>query len=376
MKIENEKLLLSSAFNPRDYEGIRADQKEMLALFVRGASILEVVQHFFAKRQLVSFVSLHELILLLLKKNAIANISFPPYFLGTATKTQVQNESSGFFDRLAEKLLEMQNVKKVDKSKIKDIPFFRSLSPELLEIFLQNSSVVPVSAGITFLQEGAKSRSLLVLLSGQATVYKRNTNGQLAKVVVLSEGSLFGEAGFFFGTDRSATVVADQDCQVLVIKYVPELYDSLIKTDKARQLQSRIWTIHALLKADTFKSLPQECFDALIFAGELKSFKPKTVICKQGEVGETCYVIIQGAVDVVKNLKVVSRLEQGDCFGELALMMNQGIRTASVHTAGEGMVLEIHRTQFYKMLSENLLLACEFEKMAIERTIENQRLQN
>ncbi len=369
MKIENEKILLSSYFNPRDYDGLKADQKEMLSLFTKSYSIIDVVQHFFSKRQLVSFISLHELILLLLKKNAIANISFPPYFQGT-TKAQ---SDAGFFDRLAEKILEMQNIKKADKNKIKEIPFFRSLSPELLDIFLQNSSVVPVTAGITFLQEGAKTRSLLVLLSGQATVYKRNNNGQLAKVVVLSEGSLFGEAGFFFGTDRSATVVADQDCQVLVIKYVPELYDSLIKTDKARQLQNRIWTIHALLKAETFRSLPQECFDALIFAGELKSFLPKTVICKQGELGETCYVIIQGAVDVVKNLNFVSRLEQGDCFGELALMMNQGIRTASIHTAGEGMVLEIHRNQFYKMLSENLLLACEFEKLAIERTIENQK---
>lgn len=370
MKIENEKLLLSSAFNPRDFDGIKPDQKEMLALFTKSFSILEVVQHFYSKRQLVSFISLHDLILQLLKKNAIANISFPEYFLSI---TKAQNES-GFFDRMAEKILELQTGKKVDKSKIKNVPFFRSLAPELLDIFLQNSTVVPVSAGITFCQEGAKQRSLLVLLSGQATVYKRDEKGQLNKVVVLAEGSLFGEAAFFFGTERSATVIADKDCQVLVIKYVPEVYDNLIKKDKARQLQSRIWTIHALLKADTFKSLPQECFDALIFAGELRSFKPKTVICKQGEVGETCYVIIQGSVDVVKNLKFVSRLEQGDCFGELALMINQGIRTASIHTVGDGIVLEIHRTQFYKMLSENLLLACEFEKMAIQRTLENQRL--
>lgn len=370
MKIENEKLLLSSSFNPRDFDGIKPDQKEMLALFARSFSILEVVQHFYSKRQLVSFVSLHELIMLLLKKNVIANISFPEYFLGIAKS---QNEA-GFFDRMAEKILEMQNGKRADKNSIKEIPFFRSLSPELLEIFLQNSSVVPVSAGITFCQEGSTQRSLLVLLSGQASVYKRNDSGQLNKVVVLTEGSLFGEAAFFFGTERSATVIADRDCQVLVIKYVPQVYDNLIKKDKARQLQSRIWTIHALLKAETFRSLPQDCFDALIFAGELRSFKPKTVICKQGEVGETCYVIIQGAVDVVKDLKFVSRLEQGDCFGELALMINQGIRTASIHTASEGIVLEIHRTQFYKMLSENLLLACEFEKMAVERTLKNQRL--
>lgn len=371
MKIENERLLLAP-FNPREFDGLNPIQREMLDLFARNYSIIDVVQHFFSKRQLVSFLSIHELILLLLKKKIITNGTFQNYFLG-ATKSQ--NEA-GFFDRLAEKIVEIQTGKKIEKNKIKEIPFFRSLSPDLLEIFMQNSTVVPVSAGMTFCQEGSKQRSLLVLLSGQATVLKRNSNGTLSKVVVLSEGSLFGEAGFFFGTERSATVIADQDCQVLVIKYLPEVYDNLIKKDKARQLQSRIWTIHALLKAEMFKSLPQECFDALIFAGQLRSFKPKTVICKQGEVGETCYVIIQGAVDVIKNLKFVNRLEQGDCFGELALMVNQGIRTASIHTESDGIVLEIHRDQFYKMLSENLLLACEFEKMALERTRQNQVFKN
>jgi CRP-like cAMP-binding protein len=75
----------------------------------------------------------------------------------------------------------------------------------------------------------------------------------------------------------------------------------------------------------------------------------------------------------VKDLSVVSRLEQGDCFGELALMINQGKRMASIHTETDGIVLEIPRTQFYKMLSENLLLACEFEKMAVERTRQNEK---
>ena len=58
----------------------------------------------------------------------------------------------------------------------------------------------------------------------------------------------------------------------------------------------------------------------------------------------------------------------------MALMISQGKRTASIHTETEGIVLEIHRNQFYKMLSENLLLACEFEKLAVERAKENYRL--
>jgi CRP-like cAMP-binding protein len=60
-------------------------------------------------------------------------------------------------------------------------------------------------------------------------------------------------------------------------------------------------------------------------------------------------------------------MEQGDCFGEMALMVSAGKRTASVIAESDGYVLEIKRQQFYKMLAENLLLACEFEKIALLR---------
>ena len=366
MKIENERILLT-AYDPKQLTGLKADQTEMLNLFQQSYSILNVVQHFFAKKQLVSFLSLLELIQILLKKKIIVNASFYEYFQGAFKSGNIS-----FFDKLAEKIVDNKFAMRADKNKIKSIPFFRSLSPDLLDAFLKNASIVPVSAGTTFCLEGAKQRSMLVLVSGQAAVYKKDpSSGKQNKLVVLAEGSVFGEAAFFFGNERSATVVAESDCQVLVIKYLPEIYDDLIKTEKAQDLQNRIWAIQALLKAEMFKSLPQECFDALIDAGEVKSFTPKNIICKQGDPGETCYVLIRGRVNVILNLKPIKILEQGDCFGELALMVSFGKRTASVHTETDGLVLEIHRNHFYKILSENLLLGCEFEKLALKRVAEN-----
>jgi hypothetical protein len=152
MKIENEKILLSATYNPQAITGLPADQQEMFKLFSRSLSIREVVQYFYSKGQLVSFLSMHDLIVKLLQQNVIANFSLKDYFLGAGKA----HSEAGLFDKLAGKIIEMTSEKKVDKSKIKDIPFFRSLSPELLDIFMQNSSVVPVSAGVTFLQEGAK----------------------------------------------------------------------------------------------------------------------------------------------------------------------------------------------------------------------------
>ena len=60
-------------------------------------------------------------------------------------------------------------------------------------------------------------------------------------------------------------------------------------------------------------------------------------------------------------------------FGEMALMITGGKRTASVLTENEGIALEIHRSKFYKLMAENLLLGCEFERMAQERRIANSK---
>lgn len=156
----------------------------------------------------------------------------------------------------------------------------------------------------------------------------------------------------------------------MVLKYLPEKYDELIKTDKARELQTRIWVIHALLKSEIFRSLPQECFDALIFSGQIKNIPAGTVICKQGDSGKTCYVIVQGTVNVIKDQRFIRSLGQGDSFGEIALTLTRGKRTASVQAVSDILVLEIGMEHFYRMLAENLILGCEFEKTALTRISE------
>lgn len=368
MKIESEKMLLKT-FEVAALGKLPTDQLEIVGLFQRSFSITEVVNYYFSKGRLVSFFNILTVVRLLLAKQLVVNVNFYNYFNPLNLE-----KFSGFVNLLLDLgILELDPKKPVtplpatSKNVLKDIPFFRSLAPQMVELFLQNSSVVQVSSGITFCQEGASQRTLLVLLKGKATVYKKNPAGAFERVVVLNEGSLFGEAGFFFGTPRSASVIADENCQVLVIKYIPEIFDGLIKTEVARDLQMRIWAIHALLKSEMFKDLPQDCFDALIFSGELKKIPARKVVCKQGEQGQTCYIIIQGRVSVNKNLTLVKFLEQGDCFGELALLATGGVRTASVHTETDVILLEIHRNQFYKMLAENLLLAVEFEKITYQR---------
>ncbi|WZN59923.1 voltage-gated ion channel protein [Chloropicon roscoffensis] len=62
----------------------------------------------------------------------------------------------------------------------------------------------------------------------------------------------------------------------------------------------------------------------------LFSFNPNEIIVNEGEVGTEMFFIADGIVEVYLASKVLRRMKDGDYFGEIALMSELAIRTASV----------------------------------------------
>ena len=353
MKIEKEKIRLLpidlvqikqagklKSRNTGSVFNLSAHQIEILELFNKTFSLYEVVHHFFKKGQLVSFSAINVLLKFLIEEGHVVNESFRDYFI---KQNIVENLLSKFFDKFSNE----EAVKNVNKYKIKELPFFRNLAADTVQVLIKHSRMVEVPSGVTLCQQGMLQRSLLVLLSGQASVLKKNEKGQVSKKHTLIESSIFGEVGFFFDEPRSASVVTDTKCNVLVMQYIPELYDDMVNFEKSNNLQSRIKLIQALNSSSIFKDLPQECFDSLIFAGEVKTLPINFEICKEGDIGNACYVIIEGQVKVSKGGISVANLGVGDCFGEMALVVSQGKRTATVQALTELSVLEISTSRFY-----------------------------
>jgi CRP-like cAMP-binding protein len=374
MKIERIKIKLE----PVNLEQIRDDgsiksrqakdfrlnnlQFEFLSLMQRRFSIRDVVYHYFDQQICIPFKDLHKLIVFLVHERLIQNPEFLEYF------KKSPRESSGYFDSLKHKVFGDRVSPKVIREEIEELPFFRSMKPEILDLLVSQARAFDISKNITICRAGQDDRSLLVLLRGQASVYRIDETGKSRKMAVLTSGSVFGEVGFFLGQPRGANVVTDVDSLVIQIKYNSELFDGLIKTDKAIEIQQRIWVIHALLKSDVFRNIPQDCFDALIFSGCLKTFKANQRLMNEGERGSTCSIIIQGLVSVEKKGIRVGLLSAGDSLGEVALLLTGGFRSATVHSETEVLALEIPMNRFYELLAMNLSLACEFERLAEHRT--------
>ncbi len=374
MKIEREVI----QFGPLNLEQVRLNgtilgmkqkqtfqmndlQIDMLSMLYQGKTIEAVVQTFLLKRILISFISLAALIEFLVQEGLILNPGFHSYFA-----EMKEEKSHGLVDKMKAIFKNEQVPPEQIQNELKNLPFLRSLDPAILKVFMDQMRVIQSPPGIAVCQQGQLQRSLFVLMKGQCAVLKKkNETAKPKRVATLTEGSIFGEVGFFLGEPRTADVVTETNCQIIRLKYQNEVFDKLIQKETARNLQKRFWVIHSLLKSKTFQGIPDDCFDALVFAGNLKTIPPETTVFKQGDNGDSCCVVVQGQVVVIKDNQAVRVIGQGDSFGEVALMLNQGKRSATIKTQTETVVLEIPFDRFYQLLAHNLMLACEFEKIAL-----------
>jgi len=92
------------------------------------------------------------------------------------------------------------------------VRLFSSLNKKELGLVAKASDVVSVPAGTQIVTEGTSGREFYLLLEGSATVRR---NGR--KIATLGPGDYFGEMALLDRGPRSATVVADTDCSLLVL---------------------------------------------------------------------------------------------------------------------------------------------------------------
>ena len=72
----------------------------------------------------------------------------------------------------------------------------------------------------------------------------------------------------------------------------------------------------------------------------------------QGSRGREFVILVEGGADVVRNGKVVNKLESGDFFGEISLVTGRP-RTATVVTRRRSRLLVMHSPAFRALLRDS-----------------------
>jgi CRP-like cAMP-binding protein len=253
------------------------------------------------------------------------------------------------------------------KSSWERLPLLRSLDPMVRESLLKRATQIQVAKGEAVVRLGDSTRSLYILLDGEAVVRTRAKGGRVRTVARLRAGSVFGEAAFFLGCKRTADVVATEETQLLEIPHHEGLQAIAIDSEKSEELQIRVWLLQALVSNRLFEGLPSEAIDALVFAGRKVQFRPNEVVFRQGEPGDACYIIVQGEVSVVQDGRQINKVGAGEVFGEVSLLKPKDGRTATIVAHNEVIAVRIPAGEFRRSLSLNWNLAIEVERLAAIR---------
>ena len=136
------------------------------------------------------------------------------------------------------------------------------------------------------------------------------------------------------------------------------LWDNLFKRDeKERDLIS-------ILKGNfLFESLAIQELKLVRDIVHIREYRPGELVFKQGEVGVGMYIIARGHVDISVEDRdpekegmrsiFVTRLERGDFFGEIALVEDNGRRTATATANDDVMLIGFFKPDLSEIISRS-----------------------
>lgn len=121
-----------------------------------------------------------------------------------------------------------------------------------------------------------------------------------------------------------------------------------------------------LKKINLFEGLSVSELAAVASVTEEIVYPPGEIVIKEGETGETMYLIIKGEVSVIKGQEKgreieLDRIGAGAYFGEMALFEDV-VRSASIRTEKETHLLVLHQLEFSEIVREYPQIALQICK--------------
>lgn len=103
-------------------------------------------------------------------------------------------------------------------NRLREVPLFAGLSPEVIDELVAGSRVRRYPAGQIIWSEGDPGDALLILEEGQIRIFRMGLDGQESVLAVVEPPAAIGELALLDGAPRSASVVAQRP---VTVRFVP-----------------------------------------------------------------------------------------------------------------------------------------------------------
>jgi CRP-like cAMP-binding protein len=121
-----------------------------------------------------------------------------------------------------------------------------------------------------------------------------------------------------------------------------------------------------LKSVDLFHQIPGDVLTRIAQIAEEMRYEHSHEIFKEGDHGDSMFVIISGKVDVIQNGHSITQLEKGTCIGEMALL-DQEPRSADATTLEDSVLLKINQEGFYQLMASNPQIMKQIVKLLTRR---------
>lgn len=110
----------------------------------------------------------------------------------------------------------------------------------------------------------------------------------------------------------------------------------------------------ALRKVPLFRGIDDSKLRLLAFMSERVRFEAGEDLVKEGDFGDTAYIILSGTADVViaspSGELTVAKVKENDFVGEIAILIDVP-RTATVRATSTLVALSVSKEHFFKLLT-------------------------
>ncbi|KAF7667862.1 hypothetical protein LDENG_00040760 [Lucifuga dentata] len=238
------------------------------------------------------------------------------------------------------------HTKKLINDAIMNNDFLKKLEPQHMREMVDCMYEKIYTEGKLVIQEGKPGNYLYVLAEGLLEVIQ---NGKL--LGEMRPGTAFGELAILYNCKRTATVKAVAQSQIWALDRLT------FQTIMMRTIQARHEEYFSFLRSvSLLRELPEEKLAKIVDCLEVDYFEKGEYIIREGEEGNTFFIISKGEVIVTQTTdgfaepQEIKTLGVGDYFGEKALI-SEDVRSANIIcNENDTQCLVVDRENFNQMV--------------------------
>ena len=231
-----------------------------------------------------------------------------------------------------------------------NIFLFEHLQPKQREQLVDAFEPKAVAKGEVVIREGDSEnvQHLYVITQGRCVVTKTNPAQEHVVVHTARELECFGELALLYNQPRAATVTADAEQDTFLFALHRDSFQFIVQS---AGMQNRERYEEFMQRVGALAGLSRNQRSQIADVLQTRNYSAGEHIIREGDPkANMFYILFSGqAVASKAGMGVLKEYSEGDCFGELALLMDQP-RAATVTATGECTCVCIDRASFTRLL--------------------------